>query len=118
MGRVGDEANYKLEKAMNTGKQTVADNAIGQANELRKQVEDSRQQAINQLYQTGDPSQALKTAINSASSFENPGGFAPLVNTFGDVMNQFYINKLLSAYTGGTAAMNGQQNSANYFAKV
>ncbi len=115
---VGDEANYKLEKAMNSGKQTVADNAIGQSNALRQQVESSRQAAINQLYQTGDPSQALKTAIGSASQFENPGGFAPLANGFGDVMNQFYINKLLSAYSGGKPAGVGETNTSNYFAKV
>lgn len=111
---VGEKARFKLEKAMNTGRQNVAEEGINQSNKLRDQVEQSRQQAIQQLYQTGDPTQALKTAINTSSTFERPGGFNQLANGFGDVMNQFYIQKLIQGYN---QPVSGNSNPT-YFAPV
>ena len=111
---VDTKQKFKLEKAMNTGRQNVAEEGINQSNQLRNQVEQSRQQAIQQLYQTGDPSQALKTAINTSASFERPGGFNQLANGFGDVMNQFYIQKLLQGYN---QPVSGNSNPT-YFAPV
>ena len=108
------KAKFKLEKAMTSGKQNVANETINQSNKLREQVEQSRQQAIQQLYQTGDPTQALKTAINTSASFERPGGFAPLAQGFGDVMNQFYIQKLLQGYQNPV----GGNNNPTYFAPL
>jgi len=110
---VDDKAKYKLEKAMNTGRQGIADESINQGNQLRNAIEQSRQQAIQQLYQTGDPTQALKTAINTSSIAERPSGFASLANGFGDVMNQFYIQKLLQGYQN---PVGGQQTNQTYFA--
>lgn len=111
---VGEKARFKLEKAMSTSRQNVAEEGINQSNKLRDQVEQSRQQAIQQLYQTGDPTQALKTAINTSASFERPGGFNQLANGFGDVMNQFYIQKLLQGYN---QPVSGNSNPT-YFAPV
>lgn len=111
---VGEKARFKLEKAMSTGRQNVAEEGINQSNKLRDQVEQSRQQAIQQLYQTGDPTQALKTAINTSASFERPGGFNQVANGFGDVMNQFYIQKLLQGYN---QPVSGNSNPT-YFAPV
>lgn len=111
---VDTKQKFKLEKAMNSGRQNVAEEGINQSNRLKDQVEQSRQQAIQQLYQTGDPSQALKTAINTSASFERPGGFNQLANGFGDVMNQFYIQKLLQGYN---QPVSGNSNPT-YFAPV
>lgn len=110
---VDTKQKFKLEKAMNSGRQNVAEEGINQSNQLKNQVEQSRQQAIQQLYQTGDPSQALKTAINTSAGFERPGGFNQLANGFGDVMNQFYIQKLLQGYQN---PVGGGQESQTYFA--
>lgn len=110
----GTKARFKLEKAMTSGKQNIADEAINQGNRLREQVEQSRQQAIQQLYQTGDPTQALKTAINTSASFERPGGFDQLANGFSDVMNQYYIQKLLQGYQ---TSLSGNNNPI-YFAPL
>ena len=111
---VDTKQKFKLEKAMNTGRQNVAEEGIIQSNRLKDQVEQSRQQAIQQLYQTGDPTQALKTAINTSAAFERPGGFNQLANTFGDVMNQFYIQKLLQGYNQPV----GGNSNPTYFAPV
>lgn len=115
---VGDQAKFRLEKAMNAGRQGVADEAINQGNQLRDQVEQSRQQAIQQLYQTGDPTQALKSAISSSSSFERPATFGALANGFGDIMNQYYIQKLIQGYSNPVIAGGGYSDNSNpiYFA--
>jgi hypothetical protein len=115
---VGDQARYRLERAMNAGRQNVADEAINQGNQLRDQVEQSRQRAIQQLYQTGDPTQALKGAISSSAGFERPSTFGALANGFGDVMNQYYIQRLLQGYQNQTNAASGVGGggSPTYFA--
>jgi hypothetical protein len=102
---------------MSAGRQGVADEAINQGNQLRDQVEQSRQNAIQQLYQTGDPTQALKSAISSSSSFERPATFGALANGFGDVMNQYYIQKLIQGYSNPTTVGGYSDNSnPTYFA--
>lgn len=98
---VDDKARFQLEKTMTQGKQGVADEAINQSNQLKNRVEESRQSAINQLYQTSNPSQAVQSAIANASQFQQPSSFAPLANTFANLANQYYTQQLLASYKNG-----------------
>jgi len=84
-------------------KQNIADQAISQSNALRKQVTDAQQQAIQMLYQTGDPNLAAHNAILAAQSATGPSVFAPIANMFGNLATSVYTNQLLNQYRGGGA---------------
>lgn len=87
-----------LERTANQAKQTIADSAIAQSNQLRSGVESVRQNAIQQLYQTGDPNLAAHNAISAAQSIGQPSVFAPIGNMFGNLASQYYTNQLLNSY--------------------
>lgn len=95
---VGRTASANLERTAGTARQTVADTAIGQANQLRRDVERSRQEAIGQLYQSADPAQAFQSAIGSAASFRQPSTFAPIANLFSNLANQYYLSQVFNNY--------------------
>lgn len=101
-----------LARSDTQAKQTIADSAIGQANDLRKTVSDAKQASIAQLYQTGDPNQAASTAVTQASQAMQPNVFAPLSNMFGSLATQYYTNQLLNSYSGGAGVP--QQGSEYY----
>lgn len=97
---IASRANRRLEDTVGEGKQSIAESGINQANQLKKEIEDRRQQTIQQLYQTADPSQAFQSAISSASQFRQPSVFAPLTNMFSNLANQYYINQAIKGYQG------------------
>lgn len=78
-------------------KQTIAETGRAQASELQKAVEDRRNLIIGQLYQSADPANARQSAISTAASFRQPSVFAPLANTFADLINSYYTNQFLEA---------------------
>lgn len=91
-----------LERTASTAKQSIADSAIAQANQLKKEVEQARQQAIQQLYQTGDANLAASNAIGATAGLSQPSVFQPIANMFGGLATTYYTNKLLNDYHGGT----------------
>jgi hypothetical protein len=95
---VQDKALSDLTLATGRQQQQIADNATGTAQALRKQVEDARQSAIDQLYQTADPSQALRGATATAAQFKIPQTFTPLLNAFSGIANQYAMNQLFNNY--------------------
>lgn len=97
--QAGQQQN-RLNLQAGQAKQQIVDQGIGQANQLKQQVEQSRQNAINMLYQTSNPGQATQAAIGSAAGFQQPSTFAPLANMFGNVFNQYYQSQLLNAMKG------------------
>jgi hypothetical protein len=76
----------------------IADEGRNQAQQLRRDVEDSRQKSIAQLYQTADPGQAFSSALNATSEFEQPSTFAPISDMFANLAKQYYVSKLLNSY--------------------
>ena len=93
-------------------KQNIADQAIAQSNALRQQVSNAQQQAIQMLYQTGDPNLAAHNAITAAASATGPSVFAPISNMFGNLATSIYTNQLLNQYRGGGG---GSYNETPYY---
>lgn len=91
---VASQARSNLDLTMGQQKLNIADTGRQQSQALQKQVEDSRQQAINNLYQTGDPTQAIQSAIGQASQIQAPSFVQPLTNAFSGIMNQYALNQL------------------------
>ena len=77
--------------------------------DLQRQVEQSKQTSLNQLYQSADPARAAESATSSAAQFQQPSVFAPLSNMFSGLSNQYLTNKLLSMYKLPGYSFPGQQ---------
>jgi len=88
-----------LFKTTESAKQGIADSATAQANDLKKQIAAQQQNLINQLYITSDPAQAKQAAISTAAGFQTPSTFAPLVNQFSGLLNQYYVSQMLKPTT-------------------
>lgn len=107
---VAKKAYGDLNRTEGQARQTLVDSAIGQANQLQREVQQARENAIAQLYQTGDPNQAAHSAITSYASLSQPSVFQPLSQMFGGIAQQYYTNKLLNSYQpngAGSMANNG-----------
>jgi len=100
-----------LFRTAQTARQGVADSANAQANDLKKQIASQRQNLINQLYVTADPASAQQNAIQTAAGFQAPSTFAPLVNQFSGLLNQYYISQLLNQKPATLTADSGQSQS-------
>jgi hypothetical protein len=98
-------------------RQRIADEGLNQANTLKRGVEDARQQAINQLYQSADPAQALQGAVRSALNFQQPSTFAPIANMFSNIANQYATSQLLNSYRQPFGVASNDQLS-NYLAPI
>lgn len=94
----GGQANSALERQTGEARQRISDEGLSQANTLKRGVEDARQQAINQLYQSADPAQALQGAVRNALNFQQPSTFAPISNMFTNIAQQYATNRLLNSY--------------------
>ena len=101
-GSVQKRASSDLERATGKGRQTIAESAINQSNQLRQSVEQARQNAIQQLYTSSNPSQALQSAISSAGSLRTPNAIAPLTDMFSNLARQYYTNMLYNNYRTGS----------------
>lgn len=95
----GNKARSDLQYSTGQAEQQLADTGIAQKQQLQKDVEASKQQAIAQLYTTADPARATQGALAAASQLRGPSVFAPLGNMFGSLINQYYTNQLLSSYS-------------------
>lgn len=104
-------ADSRLQRTATRGKQNITDQGLEQANSLRRDIEAARQTALNQLFQTADPSRATASAIDAAAGFRIPSTFAPIANIFGDLANQFAINQSLNSFRPGGGNVGGGNNS-------
>jgi len=114
---VANAASSNLERSAGQGRQEIADTGLAQANQLRKDVEGARQQAISQLYQSADPAQALQGAVRNAIGFQAPSTFAPVANMFTGLAQQYATDRLLNNYRQAYAAPGYAQNN-NYLAPI
>lgn len=88
-------------------RQGIVDTGISQAQDLQRQVESQRNTLLNQLYQSADPAQAQQAAIATAASMQAPSTFAPLVNQFSGLLNQYYISQLINQQKNATGPVYG-----------
>ena len=95
---VAGQALSRLEREVGRGRQNIADTGLQQANQLRKDVEMSRQQALSQLNQSADPAQAVSSALRSAQEFQRPSVFQPITNIFSNLAQQYATSELLKGY--------------------
>lgn len=115
---VAGEARSRLEREAGRNRQNIADTGMEQANQLRRDVETSRQQALAQLQQSADPAGAVRSAINSAMGFQRAPVFTPIANAFGNIAQQYVQNQLLSNSGGLGQGLYGGQQQQNYLANV
>lgn len=97
-GSVAGQENNDLNFTMGQQKQAIADQGQQQAQQLRSDVQNSKLQAISQLYQTANPAQAQASALADASKFTAPSSFAPLANGFANLVNQYSMNQQIAGY--------------------
>lgn len=110
-GSAAQKQNSELERETGQAKQSIADSGRNQANALQQQVAAAKQNAINQLYQTADPSQATAGAINAAAQFRLPNSFAPLANMFSSLLNQYQTSAALNPSGGAMPYLGAPQYS-------
>jgi len=97
-GSVQNQENNDLALSMGQQKQGIADQGLAQAQQLRSDVQNSKLQAISQLYQTASPAQAQSSALADAARFSAPNQFAPLANGFANLVNQYAMNQQVAGY--------------------
>lgn len=105
-GSVANQENSDLNLSLGQQKQGIADQGQAQAQQLRSDVQNSKLQAISQLYQTASPAQAQSSALADASRLSAPSSFAPLANGFANLVNQYAMNQQVAGYQ--------QQPTTNY----
>lgn len=92
--QVGSAANQfgsNLNREAATQKQGIVDAGLGQAQQLRQNVEGQRNQVVAQLQASADPTTAAQQALAAASSFSMPSAFQPLGQLFQGI-TQLYAN--------------------------
>ncbi len=97
----GNQAFSDVERANLGARRQIADTARAGAQDLRKEVESSRNSLISQLYQGVSPAQGLRSAIDTAAGFSAPNMFAPVGNFFSNLVNQYAIKNVLNPSGGG-----------------
>jgi len=112
-GSAQDRAMSDLNLTMGTQTQGIVDTGIQNAQTLRSNLEKARSDAISQLYQTLNPSQAAATASASAAQFRAPQAFTPLSNAFSGLANQYATNLLYSYVPPNMSPYQGSQSGFN-----
>lgn len=74
----------ELQKVFDLNAQQIADQALGQENKARNDVENARADLISLLNATGDTESAVNSATARAKALSQPGEFSPLANLFSD----------------------------------
>jgi hypothetical protein len=87
-----------LGRETNLQKQGIVDTGIGQAQQLRKDVEGQRSQLVSQLQASADPTTAGQQALQAASAYSLPSMFTPIGNLFGNFASIYAGNQLAKAY--------------------
>lgn len=102
-----------LQREADTQKQGIVDAGIGQAQQLRKDVEGQRSQLVSQLQASADPTTAAQQALASANAYSLPSAFTPIGNLFGNFASLYVGNQLDKAYDSSRYTSNyGLNNSA------
>lgn len=104
-----------LQEAYDVAQQGLADTALGQANDARSAVEDSRAGLISQLNATGDATGATNAALARMSALSQPAGnYSTLSNMFADftgALGTRYAQERAYAASGGASSAYSPINS-------
>lgn len=99
-----------LQRDNATARQTVADNAIGEDQKSRQQVEQNRSDLVAQLNATSDPTMAANASQRQAAALGMQPAYSPLANLF-----QNTTATLAAAHQGGLYGGPGLQPYGNMF---
>ncbi len=99
------KAMSDLARVYGQAQQTISDTGRSQAQQLQQQVENARNTAISQLYQSADPAGAAQMATQSAAQYSAPSAYAPLSNMFSSIVNQYLANQIMNQYNPSTGMM-------------
>lgn len=72
----------ELQRQYNLGRSTIAGEALNQANNSRRDVEQNRADLVSQLNSTADAGAAASNALNRANVLTSQQGFSPIGNLF------------------------------------
>jgi len=99
--------NQQLQLANSQNEQNIANTALGQSNDLRKQIASQQQSLIGQANVASDPLSVAGQAALTAGSFAAPSAFAPIGDLFGTFANSYLTKQNSNLY--GQAAQQYQQ---------
>lgn len=89
-----------LARELGTQKQNVANEALGQTQQLRSNIENQRQNLVNQLMVSADPAATAGGALSAASQFNAPSPLPAVGDLFSNWANIYLAKQLNSAYSG------------------
>lgn len=89
-----------LNQATGKAEQSVANNALSAARTTQQNVLNAYQNAVSQLYNTTNPSQAAQSGVATAAQFGVPQTFTPISNMFSNLAND-YATRLMYSQGGG-----------------
>lgn len=99
------KSQASLDKFAGTKQREIADMGLTEANNLRRQVEDSKSQLTSQLIASGDPSSVSASALTQASALRRPGAMPALGNLFSDWVNIWKSNQVAQSYDSNVPPM-------------
>lgn len=99
------KSQASLDKYAGTKQREIADMGLTEANNLRRQVEDSKSQLTSQLIASGDPSSVSASALTQASALRRPGAMPALGNLFSDWVNIWKSNQVAQSYDSNVPPM-------------
>lgn len=107
------ELGSSLQSQLAQGEQQVANNAIGQAQNLQANVANEEAQLYGQLQTSQNPTSTAQSAANLAAQTAAPSVFAPIGNLFSNWSNLYLANQ-----TANTANQNSQLETGLYAAAL
>lgn len=78
--------------------QDLSNTAIGQAQQLRSNVENQKNTLLNQLQLSADPAQAAQGSLAAVSQFSTPSAFPALGALFSNFANTYLTKNLAQTY--------------------
>jgi hypothetical protein len=93
---VADNTNLNKTLTRNVG--TLANQAQDQANQLRQQVQNSRNTVTQQLIASSDPATVANSARAETAGLAAPPAYQPIGNMFSDFANTYLANVNARAY--------------------
>lgn len=94
---VRNQRENSLAAELDKQKRIVGDTGLGQANDLRSKIENSRNEIYSQLLASADPAQATAAALRQSSALAQPSPVGTLGNFFNDWSNIYLANNAARA---------------------
>lgn len=107
-GSAARNMNQQLQLEQAKQQQNIANAALGQANQLRKEIGQEQSSLVSQANVANDPASVANTAMMNASAYSAPSQFAPIGNLFGDFANMYLTRQNANMY--GQAGQQARNN--------